>query len=243
MVGLTAKSLDELPESVRGICKEENGRILLDETAIRFQKDIDALTEAKRKEVNDHNATKAAIAAWKKLGASPEEVQAMIDDLQNRSGDGSDLTEKIANLQREKRQVEQERNSLKTELDGIKPKYEAQQKQIRETKTFDVLTAAVESLKGVDKTRLVRALKKDIALGLISLDESEEGLVCKTGETFEAYAKAQADDYNFWLRNTPGGSHGGANDSGSRNIPENNNRDPFSSGGLLDDDVAAQLDS
>lgn len=242
MVGLTAKSLDELPESVRGICKEENGRILLDESLIRFQKDIDALTEAKRKEVNDHNQTKAAVAAWKKLGASPEEVQAMIDDLQNRSGDGSDLTEKIANLQREKRQVEQERNALKTELDGIKPKYEAQQKQIRETKTFDVLTAAVESMKGVDKPRMIRSLKREVALGLISLDESEEGLVCKTGETFDAYAKAHADDYNFWLRNVPGGSHGGANDSGSRNIPENN-KDPFAGGGLLDDDVAAVLDA
>lgn len=243
MMRLMAKSLDEVPENLRGCCKVENETVSLDETLLRTKADLDAVSEAKRKEVNDHNATKAGLAAWRKLGESPEAVLEKLSDLESRAGNGSDLTEKLAAVQREKRQIENERNTLKTELDGIKPQFEKQQKQLHEAKIAEVLEKSVAVLKGVDAVRLTRSLKKDIALGLIDLDESGEGLVVKTGERFEDYAMGQANDYDFKLRNTPGGSNPGV-----PKIPANLQSSPKpqlpgSGEGFLDDEVAAQLDS
>lgn len=240
MIGLTVKSLDEVPECLRGICIEEGGVISLDETYLRTKSDLDAMSEAKRKEVNDHKATKAALAAWRTLGDDPDAVAERISDLEARAGSGDSNTEKLANLLRENRKVIQERDALKTELDGIKPKFEAQEKLIRETRTSEVLKKLTGNLKGVDTERLCKVLAKDVALGFIQLDESEEGLTVKTGETFDAYAMSQAETFNMKLRNTPGGSNPGSDGSRTKN---NFNAGFPAVDGLLDDDLVGVLDS
>ncbi len=239
MIGLTVKSLDEVPESLRALCVDSDGVISLDESLLRTKSDVDALTEAKRKEVSDHNATKASLAAWRKLGDSPDAVAEKLADLEARAGSGNENTEKLANLQREHRKITQERDAMKSELDGIKPQFEAQQKQIRETRTSEVLKKLTGALKGVDAERLCKILQKDIALGFISLDESEEGLTVKTGETFESYAMQQADVFNMKLKNTPGASSPGVDKSQAKN--NWNNLFP-GDGGILDDEMAGILD-
>ncbi len=220
MIKLAAKSLDELPEAIRGICKEENGAISLDETVIRTKADVDALTEAKRKEVND----KAVLAAWRKLGETPESVLEKLNNLESRAGNDTELTEKLAAAQREKRQTDTKFNDLKRLYDDMEPKFSAMKKQIHQTKTFEVLEKSVSPLakKGVDVSRLMRILKKDVALGILDLDESEEAIAVKTGENFEEYAMTVADDFKTFVPNTPGGSNPGA-DKIPRNIPNQKN--------------------
>ena len=243
MIKLAAKSLDELPEAIRGICKEENGAISLDETVIRTKADVDALTEAKRKEVNAHNADKAVLAAWRKLGETPESVLEKLNSLESRAGNDTELTEKLAAAQREKRQTDTKFNDLKRLYDDMEPKFSAMNKQIHHTKTFDVLEDSLAPLakKGVDLGRLMRILKKDVALGILDLDESEEAIVVKTGENFADYAMAVADDFKTFVPNTPGGSNPGA-DKIPRNIPNQKNV-PGENEGFLDPEIAKILDA
>ena len=243
MIKLAAKSLDELPEAIRGICKVEDGAISLDETVLRTKADVDALTEAKRKEVNDHNADKAVLAAWRKLGETPESVLEKLNNLESRAGNDTELTEKLAAAQREKRQTDTKFNDLKRLYDDMEPKFSAMKKQIHQTKTFEVLEKSVSPLakKGVDVSRLMRILKKDVALGILDLDESEEAIAVKTGENFEEYAMTVADDFKTFVPNTPGGSNPGA-DKIPRNIPNQKNI-PGENEGFLDPEIAKMLDA
>lgn len=218
MVEIAVQTLGDLPQNLAGICKEVDGKVMLDETLLKTQADVDAVLESKRKEVNDHNATKAGLEKWRKLGASPEEVLDKISDLEGRAGNGSELSEKLAALQKEKRELIRERDGFKNELDTIKPVYEEQQKTIAEARTHALIEAETAKLKGVDTSKLNRSLKRDAALGLISLDESGENLVVKTGGEFGKYAMEQAQDFGFLLASQSGGSNPGP-DKLPRNIP------------------------
>lgn len=220
MIEVAVQSLGDLPQNVAAICQEVNGKVMLDETLLKTKADVDAVLEAKRKEVNDHNTTKAGLEKWLKLGNSPDEVADMIADLESRTGNSSELTKKLAELQREKRDILRERDNYKNELDGIKPLFEQQKKQITEKTIHERIEEETAKLKGVDVSKLNRSLKRDVALGLISIDEAGENLIIKTGGEFSKYAMEQAQDFGFLLSNTPGDSNPG-NDKLPRSLPQN----------------------
>lgn len=241
MIEIAVQSLGDLPQNLAGICQEVNGKVMLDETLLKTKTDVDAVLEAKRKEVNDHNTTKAVLEKWLKLGSTPEDVSDKIADLESRSGNSSELTEKLAALQREKRDIIRERDTYKGELDGIKPLFEQQKKAITEAKINELIESETLKLKGVDASKLNRSLRRDAALGLIFLDESGENLVVKTGGEFAKYALEQAQDFGFYLPNTPGDSQPG-NDKLPRSLPQNKNA-PSLPGTIsyLDDDLEELL--
>ena len=242
MIEIAVQSLGDLPQNLAGICQEVNGKVMLDETLLKTKTDVDAVLEAKRKEVNDHSATKAVLEKWLKLGATPEAVSDMIADLESRSGSTSELTEKLAALQREKRDILRERDAYKGELDGIKPLFEQQKKEITEKKIYDLIEAETAKLKGIDTAKLNRSLKRDVLLGLISLDESGENLIVKAGGEFAKYANEQAQDFGFYLHNTPGDSNPG-NDKLPRSLPQNKNATALpGSVSYLDDDLEKLLE-
>lgn len=237
MIKLAATSLDDVKPEIRAYCKETEDGIVLDTSSFKTQADVDAVLESKRKEVNDHSATKQKLAAWLKLGESPDKVQQKIIDLESRSGSDTELSEKVAGLLRDKRKLTEDLSIVRTELDAIKPEYEKQKKTLLERKTYDVLESCVQKIKGVDTAKLNQTLKKDVLLGIISLDESGEGLSVKTGETFEKYAAAQADIFDFRLRNNPGIT---------KNFDDSmrpSNTGISLPGNLVDLDVAEKLDS
>lgn len=219
MVEINAQTLGDLPQNIAAAFQVVDGKVMLDETLLKTKADVDAVLEGKRKEVNDHNSTKAVLEKWKALGYdTPDAVADLIADLQNRSGNSSELTEKLAALQREKRDILKERDGYKAELDGIKPIFEEQKKAITTNKINELIVGEVSKLKGIDAERLNLTLKRDVALGLIGLDESGEALTVKTGTDFAKYAMEQADLFGFKLANNPGGSNPG-NDKLPRNIP------------------------
>ena len=168
MIELSAvKSLNDLPENIRGLFSEKDGALSLDETRVRTDVDVANMKRDKDKERDLGNAAKAELAKFKELGSTPEEITAKIAELESRSGNSSEQTEKIANLQRELRKSQTDYNTLKSELDTIKPDYEKIKTENRQRKTGEALADFVKTLKNVDADRLTRALKKDIMLGLI----------------------------------------------------------------------------
>ena len=99
MLKLAYASLDEVPETVRGLCTAAEGSVSLDETKIKTIADVENVLKAKKMEVEAHNATKAKLAPWEKIGKSAEEVQTMLDeypDLKSNSKTNEDyLNERI----------------------------------------------------------------------------------------------------------------------------------------------------
>ena len=239
------KSLNDVPENIRSLFAENDGVVSLDETRVRTDVDVANVKRDKDKERDLGNAAKAELAKFKALGSTPEEITEKIADLESRSGNSTEQTEKIANLQRDLRKAKSDYDTLKGELDAIKPDYEKIKTENRQRKTGDALTDFVKTLKNVDAERLSRALKKDIMLGLIELDESGEGLVCKDGTKLEEYAMATAQDFGFILTNTPGESRPGTEHPFSANAKRNaDNREAGSLSTpeeVFDDETLAQL--
>jgi hypothetical protein len=97
-------------------------------------------------------------------------------------------------------------------------------------------------MKGVDNERLTRALKKDIMLGLIDLDEAGESLVCKDGGKLEDYAMNTAKDFGFILKSTPGQSQPGAPVI-PPTVKSPGNQLPGAEESIFDDDIKAKLDA
>ena len=237
------KSLNDLPECIRGLFTDENGVISLDESRVRTDVDVANVKRDKDKERDLGNAAKAELAKFKALGNTPEEITEKIADLESRSGNSTEQTEKIAALQRDLRKAKSDFDTLKGELDTIKPDYEKIKTENRQRKTGDALTNFVRTLKNVDAERLSRALKKDIMLGLIDLDESGEGLVCKDGTKLEEYAMDTARDFGFILTNTPGESRSGSERISSKaKQTADHGGNPLVMESVFDDETAAVLD-
>src|ERR1700741_855145 len=80
---LSYDTKEAIPEKFRDLYTETDGKWALSGVkGIKSQADIDRLNEGLTKERTDHKTTKAQLAAWKKLGATPEEVHAKLDRIE-----------------------------------------------------------------------------------------------------------------------------------------------------------------
>lgn len=78
-IELEYDTLDAVPEAVRGLYEERDGKAVLTKVnGLKTQKDVNALNEALRKERGDHKSAKDLLNSWTAFG-KPEEVQAQID--------------------------------------------------------------------------------------------------------------------------------------------------------------------
>lgn len=239
----TVKSLNDLPENIRELFVEEDGVISLDETRVRTETDVANVKRDKDKERDLANAAKAELSKFKAIGKTSEEIAEKIADLESRSGNSSEQTEKLVTLQRELRKVKSEHDAIKTELDTIRPDYERIQTENRQRKTAETLGDFVKTLKGVDAERLTRYLKKDIMLGMIGLDETGEVLVCKDGSKLEDYAMDVAKDFGFIRVNTPGKSNAPTLPISARAKTGSASPEFSAVAGIFDDEEIAKLNS
>jgi len=237
MLKLKELTLDAVPESIKSLFSvdAENG-LQLDETKVRTLQDVENLKRDKDKERDAANAYKAELAKFKDLGTF-EEIKSRLEN------QDANTNERLAQLQRDLRKSNSDRDSYKEELDKIKPDYETLKNDVKQRKTSDVLSDFVSKLKGVDAPRLTRALKKDIALGLIELDESGGGLRCKDGTEITQYAQDVAKDFGFILKNTPGetSTPNGITPNLMNRTNNNNEELPTDSTDIFDDETLRQL--
>lgn len=240
MLKMGYASLDDVPEKWRGFCSVENGVVTLDDDRLKTQEDVDNVVESKRKEVNDHNATKTKLALWQRLGNSPDEVQERLDDLNSRAGNSTEQSEKLSTIQKERNKLFADNELMKQKLAEIEPEYNNMKSQIRTAKTEKVLKQEIAKIQGVDHDVLFAVLQKDVALGYLELDDSEEQILVKTGKPFTQYAASQVEIFKLKKENTPGKSHPGGQ------IPNNykDQRQRSSIGaGYLSQDEKDKLDS
>lgn len=73
-------SLQAVPEAFRPLYSEKDGKaVLTGVNGLKTQADINNLSEALRKERNDHKAAQDALKPWSTLGKKPEEIMSQLD--------------------------------------------------------------------------------------------------------------------------------------------------------------------
>jgi hypothetical protein len=200
MLKLKELTLDGVPANLKALfAVDDEGNLTLDETKVRTETDVANVKRDKDKERDAANQYKAELAKYKELG-DLEEVKSRLANADENAG------EKLVSTQKELHKVKSDYATLKGQYDSIQPQYEKMKADLKNRKTADILTEFVKTLQNVDGDKLTRALKKDIQLGIIGLDESEQGLVCKDGTDITQYANDVAKDYGFVTKSTPGGS-------------------------------------
>ena len=200
MLKLKELTLDGVPASIKSLFSvDSEGNLTLDESKVRTETDVANVKRDKDKERDAANQYKAELAKYKEIGE--------IDDIKSRLEKADENAgEKLVSTQKELNKIKGEYTELKKQIDSIQPQYEKMKSDLKNRKTADILTEFVKTLKDVDGDKLTRALKKDVQLGIIELDESETGLVCKDGTDLTQYANDVAKDYGFIVQSKPGGS-------------------------------------
>lgn len=103
-IPMTVDSIDAVPEAQRGLYKEANGKFVLDVDGYEDPVGLKSALQAERQ--NAKTATQQA-AAWKALGKTPEEIQALVDaqaaaeaDKLGKSGEWDKLKTQMADQHR-----------------------------------------------------------------------------------------------------------------------------------------------
>lgn len=213
MINLSAvKSLNDIPESFRHLFSlDDGGTLSLDEGKLKTQQDIDNILEAKKKEVSDHNATKAELAKYRKLAGSAEELEARLSELEASSGSASEQSEKLKKALLDFKAKEKEAATIKAKLDAMLPEYEQLKAAQTRARIASLVDEELKAHKEVDSERTRRVLLKDIATGYIGLDETGTVLQLKDGGKLGDYIDQTAKDFGFTVKSTAGatlGSHG-----------------------------------
>lgn len=156
------ESVDEIPENVRGLFDEQDGKFVLTGVqGIKTEKDVQAVQEALRKERENHAAARNALKPWKDL--DPEEVRQQLDRIKELEAaaegklDDSKIdqivegriTQKVAPLERQKAALEEELNNFKQQVSELQSQIERRDmnEQIRQIATeMNVISTAIPDI-------------------------------------------------------------------------------------------------
>lgn len=190
-IQVTAKSLDEIPEVMREFVTENDGV---------FSYDAEKAFAALKTERENAKNARNALAPFKALNLSPEQIKAFAD-LGRTPAELAELIAKAASPA-PKTDVRQstEYLELKKELEtlsGFKKKWEEAEARNRENKRNDLVRAAVRALPDEYDKELFAGLVESALLGKFSLNESGDGLNPVDGMLPDEFLKKYADTYHF----------------------------------------------
>lgn len=231
MLKLAYASLDEVPETVRGLCSEAEGSVSLDETKIKTITDVENVLKAKKMEVEAHNATKAKLAPWEKFGKSAEEVQTILDEypeLKSHSRTNEDYLNERKAHQADLREL----NSLKEKFAALETaNQELTSYKLKDQKARAWKVIRDELSKKYDAAKL-DMLYEDLEDSL-KVDEIGEFLPHK-GKPVREFFEKRAEVLGWQLTNTPGRSN-----PGPQSLPKSNPQPKTE--GIFDEEELAKL--
>lgn len=200
-------TLNDIPEGIRSLFAVVDGIVSLDETKVKTVEDVQNALNAKDHEKADHAKTKTALDVWKKLGKTPEEIQAILDEYPSLK-EGGKTNEDYLNEKRGRTKAERELAELQKKYD----ENQATIKELTEYKTAGLKMSAWRSI----RQKLSEKYDGD-KLDVIYEDNAGKFLLNDIGE-FEPvngkpvaeFIEARAKMFGAELKNTPGASHPGA---------------------------------
>lgn len=236
MLKLGYTSVAEVPESLRELCKVEDGSVLLDDSKLKTAQDVQRALDARDHEKNDHKATRDKLAPWLKLGKTPEEVQEILDEYPSLK-DGGHSNEDYLKEKKAHAAATRELETLKTQLAEA-------QKKVGELQNYKDAALRQDKWKEI-RERLGKKYDADKLDMLyediedkLQLDDIGEFTKYK-GKSVEEYFSNRAELMGWAIKNTPGQSKPGID-----KLPQNiaGGASAPSDGSLLDDEEKSLLD-
>lgn len=218
-IELEYDSMDAVPEAVRPLYVEKDGKAVLTHVnGMKTQKDVANVQEALRKEREDHAAAKNAIKAWGSL--KPDEVLPKLDriaELEAAAGGKLDeeamqkiidarLGQKTAPLERQLRELTQERDTLLQERDGLRGSIERRDMN-------DVIRSVATEMKvlatAIPDVELIAAnyLERDPTTGAFIVKADAKGVT--PGTDIKGFLKDMQKTRPHWWPASQGGGAGG----------------------------------
>lgn len=215
----TYDTKDAIPEKFRDLYTETDGKWhLTGVKGVKSQADIDRMNDGLTKERAEHKKTKEKLAAWTRLGESPEKVHERLDrmeELEEAAG-GALNDERIEKLV-EKR-LKGKTASLTREVEGLRAKVgelETANTELSTSISRGKVEGAIRKA-ATDAGVRAEAIDDFVTLAAAHFEVAADGVIVtsdkagKAGQTPEAYMAAQKDRRKYlWPDSVGGGSRGG----------------------------------
>jgi len=223
--------LNAVPEAFRGLYGEKDGKaILTGIRGIKTQSDINNLSEALRKERNDHKLAQDALKSWSNLGKKPEEIMSQLDRIAEleaaASGkiDDKKITEMVeARLGQKVGPIERQLRDTATQLETIQRERDTYRDQLFRRDMTDVVRSIASEMK------VVPSAMADVELfAQFALERQEDGsFITKAGipgvtpgiDARGLLKEMQKHRPHWWPASAGGGANGGFGGIGGEKNP------------------------
>jgi hypothetical protein len=231
MLEITEKSLGDLKEDVRKLFSYEDGKLMLDIDNIRTTADVQAMKDAKDREVTQHNAVKTELAAWKGLGKTAEELKTILAEypvLKEKNVSAADFASMKSDKEKAEKALAEMNDTRKKDL-----------AEIEELKKFRISAKVHEAWKPIRK-ELEKTYEPE-AIDILfednkdkfTLNESLTEFVTIQDKSVKDFVEARLKAFNAVRKNTP------SSDINLKNHPQKNLDDGGLS--LIDESIKKQL--
>lgn len=195
------ETADEIPEQFRPLYSERNGKWeLTGVTGVKTQADVDRLSEALRKEKEDHKAAKERLRPWVDAGWKFDEIQTRMDkweELELAAQNAGKMDDEKVNKLVEARvkpliaPVEREKNLLAEQLKAATAEIETYRAREIQRTIYDAVDAAIS------KSNVVPSAREDVRLvAERMLEVDDEGRVI----TKDGVGVTPGVDVTVWLQ-------------------------------------------
>lgn len=214
-------SLSAVPEAFRPLYEEKDGKAVLSKVnGLKTQSDINNLSEALRKERNDHKAAQDALKAWGNLGKKPEEILAQLDRIAELEAaaagkiDDKKITEMVeARLGQKVGPIERQLREATTNLETVTRERDTFRDQLYRRDMTDVVRSIASEMK------VVPTAMADVELfAQFALERQEDGsFITKSGipgvtpglDAKGLLKEMQKHRPHWWPASAGGGAGGG----------------------------------
>lgn len=214
-------SLSAVPEAFRPLYEEKDGKAVLSKVnGLKTQSDINNLSEALRKERNDHKAAQDALKAWSNLGKKPEEILAQLDRIAELEAaaagkiDDKKITEMVeARLGQKVGPIERQLREATTTLETVTRERDTFRDQLYRRDMTDVVRSIASEMK------VVPTAMADVELfAQFALERQEDGsFITKSGipgvtpglDAKGLLKEMQKQRPHWWPASAGGGAGGG----------------------------------
>lgn len=232
---LSYDNISAVPEAFRGLYEEKEGKAVLTKiNGLKTQADINNISEALRKEREDHKAAKSLLAPWQNFGKKPEEIQAQLDRIAELEAAGGGKIDEAKLSQLVEARLGQKTAPLERQLRELTTNYETATRERDEARSIisrREMSDAVRAVAGEMKV-LGTAIPDVELFAQMALERQEDGsYITKqgiSGVTPGVDVKTMLKDLqkirpHWW----PASEGGGAGGSGGGRDGDN----PWSAGG------------
>lgn len=214
-------SLSAVPEAFRPLYEEKDGKAVLSKVnGLKTQSDVNNLSEALRKERNDHKAAQDALKAWGNLGKKPEEILAQLDRIAELEAaaagkiDDKKITEMVeARLGQKVGPIERQLREATTTLETVTRERDTFRDQLYRRDMTDVVRSIASEMK------VVPTAMADVELfAQFALERQEDGsFITKSGipgvtpglDAKGLLKEMQKHRPHWWPASAGGGAGGG----------------------------------